>query len=560
MARRWTPQRFVMLRRIRVAVCAVAVVASMAVTFGVSTRKAVALNVNGKTTTVETYAMSVDRLLEEQGIDVRSHDLVESTSGERLTDHAVVTVRSAFQTTVNVDGEEIPFWTVADSADQLIGFFRANEKQASQITVDIGNIYNQLTGGLVINKEGPVTVIADGKTSVAPNGKLPAASILDSKGINVGKEDRVTVTQDGDTTILRVQRVTHGQETRVTTVPFSTRTIVDDSLQPGQTVVRQQGVNGEITQVYDVTYVDGVKESETLNSETTTKVALDQIIAVGPAKTEDDSSDAGDSGNSASGNSNSGTSGNSGSTSAGTSGSGSAGSSGSGSNGSSNKGDSGSNKNDSASSDKNDSGNSNSGSDSNSNSNSNSSKPNDSGSTDKPSADDSSNSGNSGNSNSNQNQNNNSQNNSGSNSGSNSNGNNNSNGNSNNSGSNSNNSGNSSSGGSSSGGSSASGRLWHPSIAQAKTYAAAAAAQRGWTGAEWDALVWIWEHESGWRWNADNPTSDAYGIPQALPGSKMGTGWKDDGAVQIDWGLSYISGRYGSPTEAKKFWLKNNWY
>ena len=535
MARRWTPQRFVMLRRIRVAVCVVAVVASMAAAFGVSARKAVALNVNGKTTTVETYAMSVDRLLQEQGIDVKTHDLVQSTSGERLTDHAVVTVRSAFQTTVTVDGEEIPFWTVADSADQLIGFFRANEKQASKITVDIGNVYNQLTGGLVINSEGPVTVIADGKTSVAPNGKLPAASILDSKGINVGKEDRVTVTKDGDTTILRVQRVTHGQETRVKTVPFTTRTVVDDSLQPGQTVVRQQGVNGSITQVYDVTYVDGVKESESLNSETTTQVALDQIVAVGPAKS-DTSGDSGNSGDS----SGSGDSGSNGSGTGSGTGNGNGSSNGSGSTGGNttskpNTGDGSNGSNDS-----NNSGNSNQNQNNSSKPNTDTSKPNDSGSADQPSADDSTNSGGS---TSKPNTNNNS-NNSGTTSKPNT----------NTGGSNSNNSG------SGSGGSSASGRLWHPSVSQAKTYAAAAAAQRGWTGAEWDALEWIWEHESNWRWNADNPTSDAYGIPQALPGSKMGTGWQDDGAVQIDWGLSYIAGRYGSPTKAKTFWLKNNWY
>jgi hypothetical protein len=73
-------------------------------------------------------------------------------------------------------------------------------------------------------------------------------------------------------------------------------------------------------------------------------------------------------------------------------------------------------------------------------------------------------------------------------------------------------------------------------------------------------LVWLWNKESGWRWNADNPSSDAYGIPQALPGSKMGSGWQDDGAVQIDWGLSYIAGRYGNPTQAKAYWLKHNWY
>ena len=87
----------------------------------------------------------------------------------------------------------MPFWTVATSADQLLGFFEENQNNAAKITVDIKNVYNQLTGGLVINQSGPVTVIADGKSSVAPNGKLPAASILDSKGIVLNKEDRVSV-------------------------------------------------------------------------------------------------------------------------------------------------------------------------------------------------------------------------------------------------------------------------------------------------------------------------------------------------------------------------------
>ena len=52
--------------------------------------------------------------------------------------------------------------------------------------------------------------------------------------------------------------------------------------------MRQQGVNGEKTQVYDVTYVDGVAESETLKSETVTSMAIDQIIAVGAAKSDTD--------------------------------------------------------------------------------------------------------------------------------------------------------------------------------------------------------------------------------------------------------------------------------
>lgn len=80
---------------------------------------------------------------------------------------------------------------------------------------------------------------------------------------------------------------------------------------------------------------------------------------------------------------------------------------------------------------------------------------------------------------------------------------------------------------------------------------------------DWEALVWIYDHESGWRWNADNPTSDAYGIPQSLPGSKMATfgdDWQDNATTQLKWGLSYIKGRYNSPHEAKEFWEANHWY
>ena len=80
---------------------------------------------------------------------------------------------------------------------------------------------------------------------------------------------------------------------------------------------------------------------------------------------------------------------------------------------------------------------------------------------------------------------------------------------------------------------------------------------------DWQALVWIWEHESGWRWNATNPTSGAYGIPQSYPASKLATAggdWKDNAATQIKWGLRYIKSRYGSPGKAKEFWLNNNAY
>lgn len=100
------------------------------------------------------------------------------------------------------------------------------------------------------------------------------------------------------------------------------------------------------------------------------------------------------------------------------------------------------------------------------------------------------------------------------------------------------------------------------SVSAAKATGKNMLAGYGWSS-HWSALEALWNRESGWRWNADNPTSDAYGIPQALPGSKMasaGADWKTNPATQIRWGLGYIKSRYGNPTKANNFQKANNWY
>lgn len=87
------------------------------------------------------------------------------------------------------------------------------------------------------------------------------------------------------------------------------------------------------------------------------------------------------------------------------------------------------------------------------------------------------------------------------------------------------------------------------------------AAARGWSGAQWSALQQLWMRESGWRTDADNPSSSAYGIPQALTATHgLGDKYKNDPRTQIAWGLNYIAGRYGNPANAWNFWQKNHWY
>ncbi|MFF2369359.1 hypothetical protein [Agromyces sp. NPDC058110] len=99
--------------------------------------------------------------------------------------------------------------------------------------------------------------------------------------------------------------------------------------------------------------------------------------------------------------------------------------------------------------------------------------------------------------------------------------------------------------------------------AGAQAYAAAAVARYGWDGGQYQCLYSLWMRESSWRADAYNVSSGAYGIPQSLPGSKMaaaGADWRTNAATQIEWGLSYIASRYGSPCAAWAHSEAVNWY
>jgi hypothetical protein len=84
----------------------------------------------------------------------------------------------------------------------------------------------------------------------------------------------------------------------------------------------------------------------------------------------------------------------------------------------------------------------------------------------------------------------------------------------------------------------------------------------GFSKSQFGCLDDLWNAESGWRWNAEN-ASGAYGIPQALPGSKMasaGADWQTNPATQIKWGLGYIKGIYGTPCGAWGHEQADGWY
>ncbi|HEY1914489.1 MAG TPA: lytic transglycosylase domain-containing protein [Streptosporangiaceae bacterium] len=101
----------------------------------------------------------------------------------------------------------------------------------------------------------------------------------------------------------------------------------------------------------------------------------------------------------------------------------------------------------------------------------------------------------------------------------------------------------------------------HPS-GSAQQIAMSMLSSYGWSSSQFSCLDPLWSRESGWNVTASNPDG-AYGIPQAMPGSKMasaGPDWETSAATQIKWGLGYIKDLYGSPCGAWSHEEATGWY
>ncbi len=99
-----------------------------------------------------------------------------------------------------------------------------------------------------------------------------------------------------------------------------------------------------------------------------------------------------------------------------------------------------------------------------------------------------------------------------------------------------------------------------PSVDDARSFALARIG-----AVQFSCLDALWQHESDWDPSAENPTSGAYGIAQALPAAKMASiakDWMSNPITQVSWGLEYIAARYGSACNAWSFWLRHypHWY
>ena len=265
------------------AATAVALVGSGAVAYGEAS-KTVTIDVDGEVTTVSTLAGSVSGALDAAGVDVGTRDQVAPDPGSALDDGDEVVVRLGKKVTVQTDGEQSDVWLTALDADEAL---QTLAERGGDVRLVASRSGERASLDLRLDTDGPVNVVADGTTTVAPDGSIGIPAILDQQDIELGELDRVSVQRvdapepGAPTVSLVVQRVVVEQQQTTTPVPHGTVQQPDDSKYTDESAVAQTGADGVTTTTFEVTLVDGVEESREQLSQEVTTAPVDEVVVTG---------------------------------------------------------------------------------------------------------------------------------------------------------------------------------------------------------------------------------------------------------------------------------------
>ncbi|WP_454729853.1 aggregation-promoting factor C-terminal-like domain-containing protein [Cellulosimicrobium protaetiae] len=266
------------------AATAVALVGSGAVAYG-EANKTVTIDVDGELTTVSTLAGSVSGALDAAGIEVGARDQVAPDPGSALDDGDEVVVRLGKQVTVQSDGEQSDVWLTALDADEAL---ETLAERGGDVRLVASRSGERASLDLRLDTDGPVNVVADGETTVAPDGSIGIPAILEQRGIELGELDRVSVQRveapepGAPTVSLVVQRVVVEQQQTTTPVPHETVEKADAArYSDDPAVVSQKGADGVTTTTFEVTLVDGVEESREQLTQEVTTAPVDQVVVKG---------------------------------------------------------------------------------------------------------------------------------------------------------------------------------------------------------------------------------------------------------------------------------------
>ncbi|WP_336852782.1 transglycosylase family protein [Sinomonas albida] len=249
----------------------------------VATTKTVTLSIDGKASTVQTFAGTVDQVVRGADVAIKPADLVQPALGDAVGNGSVITVNRSKEVTVKLDGAQRTVQTTVPTVDALVRQLGV----ASNSVVSLAGSTTLEPEGSVVDITTPkdVTVLVDGQSVTRTTAAETVGDLLGELGLTLGANDHVSLAANAPVVtglVLKVTRVDTGKADTVTEpIPFSTDKTDAPDLPVGQTKVVQPGVAGSLVKTYQVVTVDGREAGRTLVSQNVTVQPVAQKILVG---------------------------------------------------------------------------------------------------------------------------------------------------------------------------------------------------------------------------------------------------------------------------------------
>ncbi|WP_448611571.1 ubiquitin-like domain-containing protein [Geodermatophilus sp. URMC 60] len=246
-------------------------------------QKSLTLTVDGQAREVRTYAGTVGEVLEDEGLQTQSHDVVLPDAASAVADGDTVVVNRARPLTLTVDGVESEVYVTALSVDEALAQLGY---RAEDLVVSASRSERLPLDGMTLSITTPkaVTLVVDGQERVVTTTAATAGDLLAEQGVVLGATDRTSMYPEQALLAhmrLQVFRVQVGEIAVPTPIDHPTVKTEDPNAFEGDETVTQEGVAGEQVTTYRVTVTDGVETAREQLATTVTREPVEERVTVG---------------------------------------------------------------------------------------------------------------------------------------------------------------------------------------------------------------------------------------------------------------------------------------
>lgn len=240
---------------------------------------------NGEEHTVKTTTDTVGEFLDDQGVEVGTHDELSHGENAAIEDGMKIEYETSNKVLLTIDGETEEYHTTAETVGE---FFQKEGLEFSKHDEITQNNAEDIRDNIEIEVEKAFPVVVkngkDDEEKLWTTGGGTVKELLKENDISYEKKDKIKpglkkkVKEDMEISITKVKKEEEKEEE---SIPFETEEEEDSSLEKGKTETKQEGKEGTVVKTYEVTYENGKEVKRKEIDEKVVEEEQNEIIAVG---------------------------------------------------------------------------------------------------------------------------------------------------------------------------------------------------------------------------------------------------------------------------------------